>query len=127
MRIRDSGLTELEAERITVNYENDFSYQGSKTYIKHAIFNLIKNSFKYAGKDAVISIWFKSNALYFMDNGKGIAATQLPNIFDKFYTSSSSGTGIGLSFVKMVMESIGGTVSCSSVERLFTKFRLGFK
>lgn len=121
------GLTEIEEKRIKVNYANDFEYEGSKTYIKHAIFNLIKNSFKYAGKDAEVTIWFKNHALYFMDNGKGIPANQLPNIFDKFYTSSSSGTGIGLSFVKMVMESMGGTVSCSSVEGLFTKFRLGFK
>ena len=45
------------------------------------------------------------------DNGKGIAAKDLPNIFERFYRTDSSrnsaqgGSGIGLSIVKAIMES----------------------
>ena len=48
------------------------------------------------------------------DNGKGIAAKDLPYIFDRFYRTDSSrnsskgGSGIGLSIVKKIMEDHGG-------------------
>ena len=50
------------------------------------------------------------------DNGKGIAAKDLPYIFDRFYrtdvsrNSSKGGSGIGLSIVKKIMEDHGGKV-----------------
>ena len=48
------------------------------------------------------------------DNGKGIAAKDLPNIFDRFYRTDSSrnsskgGSGIGLSIVRKIIEDHGG-------------------
>ena len=50
------------------------------------------------------------------DNGKGIAAKDLPNIFDRFYRTDSSrnsskgGSGIGLSIVKKIIEDHGGKI-----------------
>ena len=54
------------------------------------------------------------------DNGKGIAAKDLPYIFDRFYrtdvsrNSSKGGSGIGLSIVKKIMEDHGGKVWATS-------------
>ncbi len=65
------------------------------------------------------------------DNGKGIAAKDLPNIFDRFYrtdasrNSSKGGSGIGLSIVKKIMEDHGGKVWATVrriSERLCTSF-----
>ena len=53
-------------------------------------------------------------------NGKGIAAKDLPYIFDRFYrtdvsrNSSKGGSGIGLSIVKKIMEDHGGKVWATS-------------
>ena len=56
------------------------------------------------------------------DNGKGIAAKDLPYIFDRFYrtdisrNSSKGGSGIGLSIVHKIMEDHGGKVWATSRE-----------
>ena len=56
------------------------------------------------------------------DNGKGIAAKDLPNIFDRFYrtdasrNSSKGGSGIGLSIVKKIVEEHGGKIWATSKE-----------
>ena len=56
------------------------------------------------------------------DNGKGIAAKDLPYIFDRFYrtdasrNSSKGGSGIGLSIVKKIVEEHGGNIWATSDE-----------
>lgn len=56
------------------------------------------------------------------DNGPGIAAKDLPHIFDRFYraddsrNSSKRGSGLGLSIVKMIIYDHGGTVGAESIE-----------
>ena len=60
------------------------------------------------------------------DNGKGIAAKDLPYIFDRFYrtdasrNSSKGGSGIGLSIVKKIMEDHGGKIWVTSKEGIGT-------
>ena len=62
------------------------------------------------------------------DNGKGIAAKDLPNIFDRFYRAdksrtsetSSSGYGLGLAIAKNILENIDGNISMKKfIEVLF--------
>ncbi len=56
------------------------------------------------------------------DNGPGIAAKDLPHIFDRFYradnsrNSSKRGSGLGLAIVKMIIYDHGGTVGAESIE-----------
>lgn len=66
------------------------------------------------------------NILIFKDTGKGISKENISHIFRKFYSRTKYGTGIGLSFCKMVMESLGGEIKCKSQEGKFTEFRLCF-
>ena len=60
------------------------------------------------------------------DNGKGIAAQDLPNIFERFYrtdasrNSSKGGSGIGLSIVKKIIEEHGGKIWATSRENTGT-------
>ena len=56
---------------------------------------------------------------YVEDNGPGIAADDLPFIFDRFYKADKAhtagmGTGLGLSIVKRILEQHGGSISVSS-------------
>ena len=64
----------------------------------------LENAHKHGGQDVKIKIWTKGSRLYFKDYGTGIPKENLPYIFDRFYTGSKTGTGIGLAFCKMVME-----------------------
>lgn len=60
------------------------------------------------------------------DNGCGIAAEHLQDIFVPFYTSKKGGTGVGLSICRQLMLANRGTISCSSTPGTGTVFTLSF-
>lgn len=112
--------------------KSDFHFWGSETLMVHVLFNLLKNSLYFvekAGKGD-IHIWISHgkdhNILHFKDTGAGIPRHVLPHIFEKFYSSTDEGTGIGLSFCKRVIKSFGGNILCYSVENEYTEFQVTF-
>jgi signal transduction histidine kinase len=48
------------------------------------------------------------------DRGKGIAPEDLPHVFEPYYTTKRTGTGLGLALAKNIVESLGGSVSAES-------------
>lgn len=124
----------LKGERSIVMHTADvnFKFKGNDLFVQHIMFNLLKNSLYYIkaankGKITIIPRIEKDyNKLYFKDTGAGIPAHILPYIFDKFYSQTKYGTGIGLTFCKMVMKNLGGDIICHSKEGEFTEFILSF-
>ena len=99
--------------------------------IKRVVHNIINNSLKYMDKPkAKVNLRVKDVGDFIQveleDNGKGIAAKDLPNIFDRFYRSDASrnsskgGSGIGLSIVKKIIEEHGGKIWATSREETGT-------
>ncbi|MGD9108178.1 MAG: PAS domain-containing protein, partial [Gammaproteobacteria bacterium] len=121
-----------EKQLVHWDRSNNFKFKGDETLVMHIIFNLMKNALYYiarAGKGEIfISLKKnkKGNQLIFRDTGTGIDADILPHIFEKFFTSTEHGTGIGLSFCKMAMQRMHGDISCASCEGEFTEFCLSF-
>jgi signal transduction histidine kinase len=58
------------------------------------------------------------------DNGPGIAAADVPRIFDRFFTTKSSGLGLGLPISRSIVESHGGQLTCDSQPGESTVFRV---
>jgi hypothetical protein len=56
------------------------------------------------------------------DNGRGIAAAHLPNIFRPFYTTKGDGTGLGLSLARRIVEDHHGRIDVSSTVGQGTTF-----
>ena len=83
--------------------------------------NLAENAIRYAGpgSTARLSVSRESEAvvLRVTDDGAGVAAADLPRLFERFYRAdrsrASRGTGLGLAIVKHVVASAGGTVQAS--------------
>jgi len=48
------------------------------------------------------------------DRGAGIAPEDLPHVFDPYYTTRRSGTGLGLPIAKNIVEGLGGTIAVTS-------------
>ncbi|MBL29034.1 MAG: sensor histidine kinase [Rhodospirillaceae bacterium] len=126
--------SERERDIIQLDQSNDFDFRGNDVLLVHVIFNLIKNSLFYVarGGGSVIRIRLRRgegfNELSFFDDGAGIPREILPFIFERFYTSNKDGggTGMGLSFCKLVMESFGGSISVRSQLGSYTEFLLIF-
>ena len=128
--VEEVGL-DLESKNIRLNYTNlvpaDTAIVADPEQLKKVINNIISNSVKYMGHDnGVIDIRIldegESVKIEIEDNGKGIAAKDIGNIFERFYRSDASrnsmqgGSGIGLSIVKKIIEDHGGYVWATSKE-----------
>ena len=113
-------------ELVYANYvESGVQVIADGEQIRRVIHNIISNAIKYMDKPkGIIRIRVKDVGDFIQveieDNGKGIAAKDLPSIFDRFYrtdvsrNSSKGGSGIGLSIVKKILEDHGGKVWATS-------------
>lgn len=94
--------------------------------------NLIENAYKYSRKDSkVLKISVRrvkrEFEFSFADRGIGIAKSELPHIFKKFYRVQSQynqqgSVGLGLAFCKELVNAMGGTISVNSVKEKGTTF-----
>ena len=114
---------ELESKGIEFTYcntmEEDCKVIVDPEQLRRVINNIVSNSLKYMDKpNGKVTMEVKDVGDFIQvelgDNGKGIAAKDLPYIFDRFYrtdasrNSSKGGSGIGLSIVKKIVEEIYG-------------------
>lgn len=128
-------LLELESKNVEFGFFNYVNEEvrviADAEQIKRVVHNIINNSLKYMDKPkAKINLRIKDVGDFIQveleDNGKGIAAKDLPNIFDRFYRSDTSrnsskgGSGIGLSIVKKIVEEHGGKIWATSREETGT-------
>jgi heavy metal sensor kinase len=96
--------------------------RGESATLQRMIANLLDNALKYTAENGRVSLALKAHrneaVLVFEDNGIGITDEDLPRIFDRFYRCDKSrqqtGTGLGLSLVKAVVQDLGGCIRVSS-------------
>lgn len=126
---------ELEAKNIKLTYidyvDKDVQIIADPEQMRRVINNIISNSIKYLDKEqGFINIRIRDVGDFIQveieDNGRGIAAKDLPYIFDRFYrtdasrNSSTGGSGIGLSIVRKIIEDHGGKIWANSKEETGT-------
>ena len=118
--------------RALVSWQGDFQLNGSKLLMQHVLFNLLKNALHAiaTAQRGEITLWTERrdnyNYLYVQDTAKGMSARELSHLFEHFYTTTFMGTGLGLSFCKLVMNRFGGDIVCEAQEGVYTKFTLSF-
>lgn len=115
---------ELEAEELLVN--------GDKVHLTNVVSNLFDNAVKYSPELPHVEVrtFTEGNRFGFSikDNGLGISKDNQKKIFDKFFRVSTGnvhdvqGFGLGLSYVKLIVEQHGGTIRCSSELGAGTQF-----
>ena len=105
---------------------------GDPMRIEQAVQNLAANALKHTPPGGVVRLSARRDparvTLLVSDNGIGIPAEHLPHVFDRFYKAdrsrSQSGSGLGLSIVKAIIERHGGTVSVRSAPHVETVFEV---
>ncbi|WP_157491529.1 sensor histidine kinase [Maribacter thermophilus] len=102
-------------------------------HLENAINNILDNAKKYADKPLIgLKAYIKNDKLHIevTDNGKGVSKEDMKRIFQKFYRVTDGdlhrvkGYGLGLSYVKKIMEKHKGRVQVESKENVGTKITL---
>lgn len=118
-------------ERVTIEFryeKSDLYVYIDNSYFIRAITNVIKNGIQAVPKDkqAVITISaikvYTSVLITIEDNGMGIPKEIIDKMFMPYFTSKSSGTGIGLSMTKNMIEVSNGTITFETEENKGTTF-----
>lgn len=108
-----------------VNNARNSSVFADNVHLTNVFYNLVDNAVKYSNESPVITIETKIERkdklkIAISDNGIGIKKENLKQIFDKFYRVSTGnlhdvkGFGLGLYYVKMVVEAHSGTIHVKS-------------
>jgi two-component system sensor histidine kinase MprB len=97
------------------------SVRAQPVLLERAVLNVLDNAVKWSPSDGTIRVRLRRQHIWILDvldQGPGIAAADLPHVFERFYRAASArslpGSGLGLAIVKQVISSHGGTVQAQS-------------
>lgn len=116
--------TQIEPEDLTV--------QADRSHLSNILNNLIDNAIKYSPGEARVEITATGIGISVTDHGMGIAADKLSHIYDKFYRVPTGdvhdvkGYGLGLFYVKTMVEKHGWSIEASSTKGEGTTFTILF-
>jgi two-component system, OmpR family, phosphate regulon sensor histidine kinase PhoR len=127
-------LIEQKQARVELKLDNyETRIQADEGHLELAIINILENALKYSNTPHIIVETGKEESDYFIsvkDNGIGIEKKYLRNIFKKFYRVPTGnvhdvkGFGLGLNFVKRIIDGHDGKIRVNSLPGIGTEFRL---
>lgn len=128
-------LNPLNNKKVVVNLHplNDITITADKIHLINIIDNLLENAVKYSRENVHIEIDYQeqnndSIRISVKDNGLGISKSDSKHIFEKFYRSRTvidkgiPGMGLGLTYVRMLVEAHRGTIRIESEQTLGSTF-----
>ncbi len=94
---------------------NPWWVTGEPASLERAVTNLLDNAAKWSPASGTVTVRLAQGTLYVADQGPGIAAEDLPHVFERFYRSRESrtmpGSGLGLAIVRQIAERHEGAVT----------------
>ena len=117
---------------INVNIDNDVMVEADRIHLANVLNNLIDNAIKYSGDSVEITIMGDNKKLSVSDNGIGISSKSIPYLFNKFYRvphgnrQDVRGYGIGLYYVKSILDKMGCDIEVKSTEGEGSVFTIKF-
>lgn len=110
--------------KLDFNYNEEIIINSDKDRVKQIIINLLSNSYNYTNEDGIVEVTLDKIedkvSISVKDNGIGISTEDLPFIFERFYRvdrardRKTGGTGIGLTILKALVDSLEGSVDVNS-------------
>jgi two-component system sensor histidine kinase MprB len=101
---------------------------GDPNALERAVTNLLDNAAKWSPPGGRVTVRLAAGELTVADQGTGVAETDRPHVFERFYRSvearTQPGSGLGLAIVRQTAERHGGTVTVADVPGGGALFRL---
>jgi signal transduction histidine kinase len=105
---------EMEVQKIVFkpDFESPFVLAVDSERIKTVLVNIILNGIQAMpdGGNLIVKTRVKDRTITIIDSGMGIPENEVENIFDIFYTTKSSGTGLGMPTAYKIVKSHGGDI-----------------
>ncbi|MDE5849013.1 MAG: HAMP domain-containing histidine kinase [Muribaculaceae bacterium] len=117
---------------IEVDIDDGISVLSDRDHLSNILNNLVDNAIKYSGDSVAIKIRCSPDEISVSDNGIGIPQKSIPYIFNKFYRvphgniQDVRGYGIGLYYVKCILDKMGWTIDVKSKEGKGSTFIIKF-
>ncbi len=105
----------LSRNHITVetNFEADQTIDAPESIVKMTVGNLLRNAIEHT-PGGTIHIHLSKGQLLIRDNGEGIKAENLPQVFDRSFSTKASGVGLGLNMVKRICDRFDWQINIES-------------
>jgi len=109
--------------RLTCQVEDGLTLDGDGDALVRLFVNVVDNAIKYTDEGCVGVAAAAADGgmcVTVRDSGRGVPATQLPHLFERFYrgdaSRSAEGSGLGLAIARLIAEAHGGTITIASTE-----------
>ena len=139
--LKISQIFDIQVTKCDGTLELELDATESSIYIDemhftNVLFNLMENAVKYRRPDVPLKLIARTEniddkiCISVRDNGIGIKKENLKKIFDRFYRVSTGnihnvkGFGLGLAYVKKIVEELNGTIKVESEKNVGTKFSI---
>lgn len=126
---RMRGDKKIKIDVLTID---NLTVTADRSHLSNVLNNLIDNAIKYSGDAVSVNIKIEADRIEVSDNGIGIPSKNIPFIFDKFYRvphgnrQDVRGYGIGLYYVRHILEKMGWSISVKSREGEGSTFTIKF-
>ncbi len=101
----------VETGDATLVNEAETHFHADQSQLRQLLENLIRNAVEHGGDDVTITIGDQPDGFYVADDGQGIPPEDREQVFEPGYSTSTEGTGFGLSIIRQITEAHGWTVS----------------
>ena len=124
----------IDEQRKKIHYKQSyhFTFLGNPILFIRILSNLIKNSLYQIEKNQRGEIFISAedadsmNIMRFRDTAIGASPEIVAHLFDGYKSNTEGGTGVGLASCKLAMQSMGGDITCHSVEGEYIEFVISF-
>ncbi len=124
INLQYNSLLEEKSIKLVIEQKWDGQVNWDQSKIKQVFINLIKNSIDAIGSNGIIKIKIhkKNNEVVIdiIDDGAGIPKENEEKIFNLYFTTKASGTGIGLAVIQRIIQEHNGIISIASKENYGT-------
>jgi len=125
---QEAAQTEV---RMVREIERPLRVRADPNLVRHALANLLKNAIDATSQrpeegTIALKAWKENQEVRITvkDNGPGIPAAEVNRVFEPFFSTKKSGTGLGLTLVQQIVNEHGGSIGCTSTQGEGTMFKL---
>jgi heavy metal sensor kinase len=126
------ALADSKEIQVASDKSGAITIQANEIHLRRLFMNLLDNAVKYTDKGGRVEVRVfeesGNGVVVIQDNGTGIPAEHLPNIFDRFYRANKGGRadgyGLGLGIVKSIVDAHKGRIEVQSAPGQGTTFRV---